>query len=364
MAMRLFPALAFLSLFLAACAGAPAALESRVASRAAEAHAARIAHIVSSWEAAGGSRTSPPRLATIGGEQAVSAAWWGWDPTDATNALQAAVDSGASTVVVPRMPGPWILSRTLDLRTGGIRLLLEPGVVLLAAAGAFRGGGDCLIEANGAADFSVVGYGATLRMRKEDYQKPPYEPGQWRHTMSLRGVARARIAGLSIESSGGDGVYVGVLRAEGARLPCEDVALEDLDIGDNLRQGVSVISARRLLVAGCRISGSSGAKPMAGIDFEPNSNDPGFQDCVVRDCVIQGNAGVGILFVLSRLGPQSAPVSIRVEDCVVNNPPLAVWLHGLGNGVRGTLTLAGTSFRGLAFLFGSPEFSVVHETPR
>jgi hypothetical protein len=323
----------------------------------------RIAAIVASWENRGGSRLRRPAIGDSRpfADAAVSAAWWGYDPHDATNALQAAIDSGAPVLVVPRMEGPWILSRTLTLRTGGIEILMEPGVVILAAEGAFRGGGECLVEAIGAADFSIVGYGATLRMRKADYQKPPYERSQWRHALSLRGVVRARIAGLSIESSGGDGIYVGTLGPRRTRAPCEDVILKDLEIVDNNRQGISVISAKRLLIEHCRIAGTSGALPMAGIDFEPNSADPGFEDCTVRGCTIEGNRGVGILFALGNLDANDAPVSIRVEDCTVNNPPIAISVMGLAGGTRGSLTFSGGSFAGLRLVEPSESLTVRFE---
>lgn len=333
-------ALLALCLFFAACVGASSPRVSARSSSRETAYYERIASLVSSWESAGGSRDRRPPGWEAGppAGAAVSAAWWGYKPTDATEALQAAVNSGARVVVVPLMAGPWVLSRTLTLRSGGLEIALEPGVVILAAPGAFRGAGDCLIQAIGASDFSILGYGASLRMRKSDYRKNPYEQGEWRHAISLRGAARVRIAGLRIESAGGDGIYVGVQRRHGIHAACEDLILQDLEILDSYRQGVSVISARHLLVEDSLITGSSGASPMSGIDFEPNGDDPGFEDCVVRACQIKGNAGVGILCVMSNLGADTAPVSIRIQDCVIDNPPVAVWLRGLNSHVRGTLT--------------------------
>ena len=45
------------------------------------------------------------------------ASWWGFDPEDATEALQAAIDSGAPKVVVENMGRPWVVSRTINLRS-------------------------------------------------------------------------------------------------------------------------------------------------------------------------------------------------------------------------------------------------------
>jgi len=356
---------ALLTFLLAACAGSSSPGRPDIGRPREAAYGMRIASIVSAWESADGSSTRRPDGNRDGSQatHAVSAAWWGFDPADSTTSLQAALDSDAGIVVVPRMQSPWILSRTLVVPSG-VELLLEPGVVILAAEGAFRGAGDSLVTARGATDFSILGYGATLRMRKRDYQRPPYEPAQWRHALSLRGVERARVAGLAIESSGGDGIYVGTLRGAVSPAPCQDLVLQDLDIRDNHRQGVSVISARRLLIENCRITGTAGASPGAGIDFEPNSDDPGFEDCVVRSCRIEGNAGPGMQFAFGRLGSQSGPVSIRVEDCVIHNLLVATWLHGLSDRVKGTLTFSGNSIIGLTFLRGSKFFSVSFERSR
>ena len=52
----------------------------------------------------------------------VVASCWGFDATDSTAFLQAAIDSGASHVFVPRMASPWVLSsqppRGTSLATG------------------------------------------------------------------------------------------------------------------------------------------------------------------------------------------------------------------------------------------------------
>jgi hypothetical protein len=356
-----FAALIAIGLALEACAGGSSPRIPASADFNAAAYRSRIESIISQWDSRGGSSIQPPAgwNRRVPGEAAVSAAWWGFNDRDSAGSLQAALDSGVQVVLVPKMPTPWIITRTLHFRSGGVELLLEPGVEIVAAEGAFRGGGDSLIEADGVADFSILGYGATLRMRKRDYQKAPYEKAEWRHAISLRGVARARIAGLRIESSGGDGIYVGTLRTHEARQPCEDLTLQDLEIHDSLRQGVSVISARRLVIENCLIAGTSGAHPMSGIDFEPNSGDPGFTDCVVRGCRIERNGGVGLLLVLSKLGQEAAPVSVRVQDCEIDNFPIAVWLHGLENRVRGNLTFSGNTVRGMQLLRGSSYFSVV-----
>ena len=59
-----------------------------------------------------------------------NAAWWGFDEEDATEAIQAAIRSGAKRVIVPNVGKDWIV-RPLQLASDQ-ELVLEPGVVITA----------------------------------------------------------------------------------------------------------------------------------------------------------------------------------------------------------------------------------------
>lgn len=325
------------------------------------AQSARIAALEEAWSASGCSALSG---STGGiGNGAVSAAWWGFDSADATESIRAAIASGAATVYVPNMGSPWIVSGTIELR-GGLELIFGEGVVVRAAEGAFRTSGDCLFEANGVGDLRVSGYGAAWRMKKSDYQRPPYEPSQWRHALSLRGVSRVEIAGLEISSSGGDGVYVGTSNGPEGRIPCADLVLRDLILLDHHRQGVSVISADRLLIEGCELRGTGGALPGAGIDFEPNSRDPGFRDCVVRSCIISDNQGPGLLFSFGRLKPDSGEQTIRIETTIVDDHPVSLYFNGLETKPRGTIVFSDCVFTGLCMTPPSEGLDLRYENTR
>ena len=241
-----------------------------------------------------------------------NASWWGFDEDDATQALQAAIDSGAGTVVVPYMGAPWIVT-PITLR-GNLTLRFEPGVVVLAKEGEFKGKGDSLFTAADATGIAIQGYGAALRMRKQDYQTEAYEPAEWRMTLAFRGCRDIRVEGVRLESSGGDGIYLGATSA----LPwCEDVVIRDVVCHDHHRQGISIIGAVNLLIENCIFSATDGTAPRAGIDFEPNHEKEQLANCVVRNCRMLDNAGAGILVYLKPLSKQTRPVSILFEDCLV-----------------------------------------------
>jgi hypothetical protein len=173
-----------------------------------------------------------------------------------------------------------------------------------------------LFTARDVTDLAIRGYGATLRMHKKDYQNPPYAKAEWRMTLDLSGCQRVRIEGLRLESSGGDGIYLG---ATGKRPWREDVVIRDVVCHDHHRQGISVISAVNLLIENCTLSNTGGTAPQAGIDFEPNGEREKLVNCVMRNCLIEGNAGAGVLIYTKPLSGKSDPISIRVEDCHIRS---------------------------------------------
>jgi Right handed beta helix region len=258
-----------------------------------------------------------------GRRESVSAAWWGFDPEDATSSLQASLDSGARIVVVPAMGRPWI-TRPLSIRSG-TTLVLEEGVELITKKGDFRRNDAALFLLKDVEDVVILGYGARCAMRKEDYRRGPYEKSEWRHAVEIDGCARVLVAGILAESSGGDGVYIG----RGDRHTwCSDVELRDLVLHNHYRQGISVISAQGLLVENVEMSFTEGTPPGSGIDFEPNNADERLFRCVLRNCVIHSNQGPAIAVVLSKLDRDSTAVDIQVEDSWVSGSPVSFLVWG------------------------------------
>lgn len=239
-------------------------------------------------------------------EAVVRASSFGWDAEDSTASLQAALDSGADTVVVDRQAGPWI-TRPLFARSNQT-IVFEDGVRLEAKRGEFKGMNDELLSVDGVTNVTIRGEGdVELRMPKADYQdRARYRQGEWRHSLSIVRSGNVRVSGLRIVGSGGDGVYV---------CQSENVYLRKIDSRAHHRQGISVISCRNLLVDDCVFRDTIGTAPEAGIDFEPNGNWDYLENCVVENCTFTGNRFAGILFHLLQLDSTSRPVSITVRNC-------------------------------------------------
>ncbi|MBR4171378.1 MAG: right-handed parallel beta-helix repeat-containing protein, partial [Kiritimatiellae bacterium] len=249
------------------------------------------------------------------------ASWWGFNPEDSTDALQAALRSRATKLIIDKMPSPWI-ARPLWGRSD-LEIVFEPGSEILAKKGEFFGKGDALFTLRCCTNVTIVGYGATMRMRRDDYDKPPYEHAEWRHALSLLSCRNIRVLGISLLESGGDGIYLGCVKSS---LPDTDIIIRDVICDKNYRQGISVISAENLLIENTRMTNTRGTAPQAGIDFEPNRAGERLKNCVMRNCLSEGNQGDGYEFYLGNLNETTEPVSIRLENCrAVNNNRTSVY---------------------------------------
>jgi len=251
-----------------------------------------------------------------GGEAEVAnAAWWGFDANDSTDAIQAAINSGARKVIVPYMGSEWIVT-PIELASNQ-EIVFEPGVVVLAKEGEFKGGGDCLFAARNKQNITLTGYGATLRMRKADYMDAAkYKKAEWRMVTSFCGCRNIKVLGLTLEKSGGDGIYIGSTKEQPY---CKDVLIKDVVCSENYRQGVSVIGAENLLIENCVFKDTSGTGPAAGIDLEPNGNHERLVNCILRNCVCENNQGGGFYLYLKNLSRESEDVSVTFENCYVKS---------------------------------------------
>ncbi|MGM0491534.1 MAG: right-handed parallel beta-helix repeat-containing protein [Armatimonadota bacterium] len=245
------------------------------------------------------------------------ASWWGFDAEDSTEALQAAINSGASKLIVEDMGSPWIVT-PMQLASDQ-EIVFEEGVEILAKRGEFKGRNDTLFTASGVENVTLRGYGATWRMWRDDYDDPEqYEKAEWRHCLSLRGTNNINIYGLTLTESGGDGIYFG-RGGDGNR----NIHIKDLVCDRNYRQGISVITGENVLIEDTIMSNTGGTPPAAGIDFEPNHPSEPIANFVMRNCVTENNEGHGYTFYLPNMHADTEDVSVLIENCRSTNDRVA-----------------------------------------
>lgn len=245
------------------------------------------------------------------------ASWWGFDPTDSTAHLQAAINSKVKRLILDQQTSPWITRPLIGVSNQEI--VLEAGTELLALKGAFHAKGDCLLSFNECENIVLRGERADgepparIGMHKEDYQSDAYEKSEWRHAVVFIGCRQVLVEDLVIEQSGGDGIYLGT---NSQHTPNRQVTIRRVDCNANHRQGISVISAEDLLIEDCLLRHTQGTAPQAGIDFEPNHPEDSLVRCIVRRCTAEHNAGTGFQICPQYLTSQSKPISIDFDQCV------------------------------------------------
>lgn len=242
-----------------------------------------------------------------------NAAWWGFHEMDSTHALQAAISSKAKKIIVPNMGKPWVVEPII--LESDKEIIFEKGVIVLAKPGKFHGSRDSLFSAINKKNIIIRGYGAELIMRKQDYAQAPYKKAEWRHCLSFEGCRNIKVFGLRLANSGGDGIYIGRGIGKASSSSTDQVHIKDVICDNNYRQGISIVSASKLLIENSIFQNTSGTSPQAGIDFEPDKPDEILTDCIVRNCISRDNAGVGISMLLQRFNKDSRPVSITIEGC-------------------------------------------------
>lgn len=274
-----------------------------------------------------------------------------YNETDCTEIIQSALDSEYATIVFTKQAGPWN-TLPLFLRRDNVTLIFEPGSILQAKRGEYHERGDSLLTLEETDNINIIGYGATLRMWRSDYDKAPYEHGEWRSGIVLRGCNYVKIEGLTITETGGDGIYIGKMNRNQTQHNCTNIIVKNLYLTHNYRQGISVISAIDLLIENCVIYGTKGTAPQAGIDFEPNKQYQELVNCIVRNCIIQKNRGPGIEVYLIKYDSESIPINITIENCISNRNGwgIGVFLGGLKHKPTGTLTLLNNELGCINFL--------------
>jgi hypothetical protein len=238
----------------------------------------------------------------------VHAADFGFHPSDATAALQAAIDSGANRVIVSNMGTDWII-RPVFLRSPHQEIVFERGVVVRGKTGAFPNDLDALLTIDQTTGVTLRGYGATLTMPKATFP----DDTEHRHLVNLLGATDIKVYGLTLKDSGGDGIYLGV-RGRPQKYNLR-VHIRDVVVDNATRNAISVIGARDLLVEDSVLLNSRPHEPMAGMDFEPNGSEEQLVGILVRNVVARNNELSGFTVAPSGLRDTSEDVSIRFEHC-------------------------------------------------
>lgn len=226
--------------------------------------------------------------------------------------------------------GQYPLDKTLEIPSG-VTVYCEVGAEFVAAPGAFLGTHDSLVLIRGSL---ITIENCQFRMLKDSYGVYKFKPdgsidptpnalgyvaSEDRHAISLIGAKNVKLINIRAEFSGGDGIFIGSAGPSSARIPCENITITHSVMDSNLRQGVSVVSVKNLLIEDCVFSHTYGTSPQAGIDIEPEYRDS--VDVTVRRCQSIGNRGPAYMVGLFKVNPDDQPSRIVFEQCTQSGVP-------------------------------------------
>ncbi len=204
--------------------------------------------------------------------------------TDDTASIQAAIDAVAGTggtVLVP--DGVYMIDATAKPRLSlkdDMTLKLADGATLKAIPNDQKKSAVLMIS--GVSDVTVIG--GTLEGERDEHKG---KGGGWGMGVHIgHGAERIVIAGVTATKMWGDGFYVS---------DASDVKFCGVTADKNRRQGLSIIAATGLVVLNSVFKNTSGTRPGAGIDFEPDDRDQTITDVKIENSKFIDNAGPGIL---------------------------------------------------------------------
>lgn len=227
---------------------------------------------------------------------------FGYDPNDATSALQSAINSSADTIIVRKMSSAWNVN-PITLKSNQ-KLIFEPGVEVMALPGYTSN--QRLFSANGLSNLHLEGYGATFRMRRNEY----VDADETRHALWIRESSNITIKGLAFKDSGGDGIYLGA-----GTTPVTNVTIRDVLADNNKRQGMTISNANGVTVTHSTFRTTNGVPPAAGIDLEPSREHHQISNILIADSLIEHNGGYGVTVstqhLVASMGSQPVSATFR-----------------------------------------------------
>ena len=230
---------------------------------------------------------------------------FGWNPTNATECLQKAFDSDASTVIIDDMGSPWyIWSVNITKEKGSNKkILFKKGVVVLSAPehsdknrpGWYR---RTMFELAGPTNLVIVGEGDPNKhdtfIGKYRNRKERFEAGFKYGGCGFSGNCRnTLIKNLYVAHCGQDALCWGG----------NDSFVVDCVFDDNYRQGLSIVGGANCVYKNVTFCNTFGGEPHCGVDVEPCYEVYSCPHHYFFDCHFYNNASKNFLFATSTYSP-------------------------------------------------------------
>src|SRR5690606_13215833 len=183
---------------------------------------------------------------------------------------------------------------------------------------------------------------------KGDRKKHLGKKGEWGMGIGIRSSVNITVNNPNISDFWGDGIYVGeIWHSEQSKYRLNDYSSRNIKIkggiiDHNRRNGISVVSAKGVVIEGVLIQNTEGTLPMAGICLEPANNRQFLEDIVLRNITTKNNREVGVKYVSSNfVGTRMRNVDVTIENWKEYGAKVGLFLGGARGYKKGTQKLNG-----------------------
>jgi len=242
------------------------------------------------------------------------------DRTAIQSAINAASTKGGGTVYLP--DGKYMVS----LSTSGTGLNLASNIKLELSSGAeLRAIKTSLtnyrfINMSNVSNVEITG-GRIIG----DWAARKPATSEYGRGICLYNSTNVRIHDVEISDFIGDGIYVSG-NSSGSGGASVKVVIEDFVIHDCCRNGISIISAKDLVIQNGNIYNITGTMPKSFIDVEPNNNTQYAQNIYVKNIKGQNAGGYGYMFGFGHYyNVIKYPCSVTFENCTGTNMALGLY---------------------------------------
>ncbi|WP_436872804.1 right-handed parallel beta-helix repeat-containing protein [Acinetobacter haemolyticus] len=165
--------------------------------------------------------------------------------------------------------------------------------------------------------------------------------GEWGMGIEIKDSKNIYISNMNINKMWGDAIYIG----SKGKHNNDSIFISNVEMDDNRRQGISVISAENLYVNNVLVSNTGGAAPGSGIDIEPNDNKAILKNLNFNNIQTVNNKGVGIQTTLKYYKGSLEPISIFIDNHMDTGSSFGLLVNGVGANVKGRVSAINTNYK-------------------
>lgn len=166
------------------------------------------------------------------------------------------------------------------------------------------------------------------------------DTGEWGMGIEIRDSKNISISDINIDKMWGDAIYVGT----NGKNSTYNINLNNISMDDNRRQGLTIISVKKLIGNNIHISNTKGVDPASGIDIEPNNKNNILQEINFENLYTFNNAGTGFIVSLKSYTNSANPISIKLKNHVDKGSNFGFVIRGNPTSNKGSIKVSGTDY--------------------